>query len=103
MAYFNIVAQSSESTVVTEYKSSSVRSEAYQSEADLEREFIKLLGEQKYEYITIHSEEDLINNLRKKLEELNKYEFSDNEWKRFFTECIANTNDGIVEKTRKIQ
>ena len=43
MAFFNIVAQSSESTVVTEYKSSSVRSEAYQSEADLEREFIKLL------------------------------------------------------------
>ena len=103
MAFFNIVAQSSESTVVTEYKSSSVRSEAYQSEADLEREFIKLLGEQKYEYITIHSEEDLIKNLRKKLEELNKYEFSDDEWNRFFTECIANTNDGIVEKTRKIQ
>lgn len=37
MSYFNIVAQSSESTVVTEYKPQAKRSEAYQSEADLER------------------------------------------------------------------
>ena len=103
MAFFNIVAQSSESTVVTEYKSTSVRSDAYQSEADLEKEFIRLLGEQKYEYITIHSEADLIKNLRAKLEELNNYCFSDDEWKRFFNESIANTNEGIVEKTRKIQ
>lgn len=35
MSYFNIIAQSSESTVVTEYKPQSKRSEAYQSEADL--------------------------------------------------------------------
>lgn len=45
MPYFNIVAQSSESTVVTEYKPQSKRSEAYQSEADLEKEFIRLLCE----------------------------------------------------------
>ncbi len=103
MAFFNIVAQSSESTVVSEYKPSSTRSEAYQSEADLEREFIKLLGEQSYEYINIKSEDDLIKNLRLKLEELNNYAFSDDEWKRFFNESIANTNEGIPEKTRKIQ
>lgn len=103
MAFFNIVAESNESTVVTEYKPSTSRSDAYQSEADLEREFIRLLGEQSYEYLPIKSEEDLIKNLRKKLEELNAYTFSDDEWKRFFNECIANTNDGIVEKTRKIQ
>ena len=35
MSYFNIIAQSSESTVVTEYKPQSKRSEAYQSEAEL--------------------------------------------------------------------
>ena len=103
MAFFNIVAQSSESTVVTEYKPGATRSDAYQSEADLEREFISLLGEQSYEYVSIKSEADLIKNLRKKLEELNSYQFSEDEWKRFFNECIANTNDGIVEKTRKIQ
>ena len=54
MSYFNIVAQSSESTVVTEYKPVVTRSDAYQSEADLEKEFIRLLGEQSYEYLQIH-------------------------------------------------
>ena len=103
MSYFNIVAQSSESTVVTEYKPVVTRSDAYQSEADLEKEFIRLLGEQSYEYLQIHNELDLIKNLRNKLEELNNYTFSDDEWKRFFNDCIANSNDGIAEKTRKIQ
>jgi len=103
MAFFNIVSESSESTVLTEYKPTTKRSDAYQSEVDLEREFIRLLGEQSYEYVSIKSEDDLIKNLRKKLEELNNYTFSDDEWKRFFTDCIANSNDGIAEKTRKIQ
>ena len=49
MSYFNIVSQSDESTVVTEYKPQAKRSEAYQSEADLEREFIRLLCELGYE------------------------------------------------------
>ena len=103
MAFFNIVAQSSESTVVTEYKSQKVRSDAYQSEAELEREFIKLLQEQSYEYLPIKSEMDLILNLRAKLEELNKLKFTDKEWERFFTGELANANDGIEQKTSKIQ
>jgi len=103
MSFYNIVAQSNESTVVTEYKSEKVRSDAYQSEAELEKEFIKLLQEQSYEYLPIKSEKDLINNLRAKLEELNKLKFSDNEWERFFAENLANSNESIVEKTSKIQ
>ena len=103
MSYFNIVAKSSESTVVTEYKPQDKRSEAYQSEAQLEAEFIRLLREMNYERLTIHKEADLILNLRKKLSELNNYEFSDDEWNRFFSEVIANTNNSIVEKTRLIQ
>ena len=82
MPFFNIIAETNEATVVTEYKPVTTRSDAYQSEADLEREFIRLLGEQSYEYITIHGEADLIANLRKKLEELNSYTFSDEEWDR---------------------
>ena len=101
--YFNIVAQSSESTVVTEYKPQSKRSEAYQSEADLEREFIRLLCELGYERPTIHKEADLIANLRTQLEKLNDYRFTDGEWKRFWNEVLANTNSGILEKTRLIQ
>ena len=103
MAFYNIVAKSNESTVVTEYKSQKVRSDAYQSEAELENEFIKLLQEQGYDYLPIKTEKDLIVNLRAKLEELNNFKFSDSEWERFFNEELANANDGIVEKTSKIQ
>lgn len=62
-----------------------------------------MLTEQGYEYLTIHKEDDLINNLRGQLEKLNNYNFSQAEWDRFFKECIANQNEGIVEKTCKIQ
>ena len=103
MSYFNIIAQSSESTVVTEYKPQAKRSEAYQSEADLEKEFIRLLCELGYERLTIHKEADLIANLRTQLEKLNSYCFTDGEWKRFWDEVLANTNSGILEKTRLIQ
>ena len=103
MAYFNIVAQSSESTVVTEYNPQAKRSEAYQSEADLERGFIRLLKELGYEYLTIHKEKDLVDNLRLQLEAVNDYRFSDEEWGRFFSEVLANPKSGIVEKTRLIQ
>ena len=103
MPYFNIVSQSAESTVATEYKPQSKRSEAYQSEADLEKEFIRLLCELGYERLTIHKEADLIANLRTQLEKLNDYRFTDGEWKRFWDEVLANTNSGILEKTRLIQ
>ncbi len=103
MPYFNIVAQTNENTVVTEYEPVKARSESYQSEAELEKEFIRLLCEQGYEYLKIHKEQDLICNLRKKLEVLNNYKFSDTEWEQFFLNAIANPNERIVEKTRKIQ
>lgn len=104
MSTYNIVASTDESTVVSEYSAEyRVRSGKYQSEAELEAEFINLLTSQGYEYIGIHNEAALIQNLRKQLEKLNDFNFSDNEWNRFFSECLANPNEGIVEKTRKIQ
>ncbi len=103
MPYFNIVAATSENTVVTEYEPVKARSNSYQSEAELEKEFIRMLTEQGYEYLQIHTEKDLIANLRNQLERLNAYQFSASEWDRFFKDSIANQNDGIVEKTRKIQ
>lgn len=103
MSYFNIVAETNENTVVTEYTPVTKRSDAYQSEAALEAEFIRLLTEQGYEYLPIHSDEDLVLNLRRQLEKLNNYVFSDSEWKQFFSDCVANKNEGIAEKTRKIQ
>ena len=103
MPYFNIVAATSENTVVTEYEPVKARSNSYQSEAELEKEFIRMLTEQGYEYLQIHTEKDLIANLRNQLERLNAYQFSALEWDRFFKNSIANQNEGIVEKTRKIQ
>ena len=103
MAFFNIVATSNESTVVAEYTPESARSDAYQSEAELEREFIRILAAQGYEYLDIHTETDLVVNLRKQIEQLNQYVFTDSEWEQFFSDCVANNNEGIVEKTRKIQ
>jgi type I restriction enzyme, R subunit len=100
---YNIVTQTEESTVVAEYESTVKRATSYQSEAELEKEFIRLLAEQGYEYVSIHTEADLVSNLRKKLEELNEYLFSDTEWKQFYHDCIVGKNDHIVEKTRRIQ
>ena len=103
MSVFNIVAATSENTVVTAYEPVKQRSESYQSEAALEREFIRLLCEQGYSYLPIHTEKELIENLRQKLSALNDYSFSDAEWEQFFTAVLANPNERIVEKTRKIQ
>ena len=103
MSTFNMVASMNESTVVSEYIPESKRSDSYQSEADLEKEFIHMLTEQGYEYLQIHTEAELIANLRKKIEQLNSYNFTDTEWERFFHKYIANANEGIVEKTRTIQ
>ncbi len=103
MSQYNIIAESQEYTVVAKYDHVATPAESFQSESDLEREFIRLLGEQGYEYLPIHTEADLISNLRAQLEKLNHYHFTDSEWEHFFNECIANKNDDIVAKTQKIQ
>ena len=102
---YNLVAQNSESTVVAEYvrDANMVRDSGYQSEADLEQSFIKQLQSQAYEYISIKSEDDLINNLRNQLERINSLIFSDSEWERFFVGQLANPNQSIVDKTTTIQ
>ena len=96
MPYFNIVAQTTENTVVTEYEPEKHRSDFYQSEAELENEFIRILGEQGYTYLPIKSETELIANLRSELERLNHYEFSDTEWERFFGNTIANASMSLA-------
>ena len=103
MTMYNVVATTSESTVVAEYEPLKDRSDSYQSEADLELQFIKDLVDQGYGFLKIGSEADLIANLREQLQLLNGYTFTDSEWKRFFKECLTNENEGILEKTRKIQ
>lgn len=103
MSAYNIIAATTESTVVSEYIPEPRKSDAYQSEAALEKEFIRLLQGQGYEYIQVRSEAELIQNLRRQLEALNRMTFTEEEWKRFFKNNLAGANEGIVEKTRKIQ
>lgn len=103
---YNLVAENNQSTVVAEYHRSADRvwdRISYQSEDDLERAFIKQLETQAYEYLAITSESDLILNLRKQLEKLNDFTFTDSEWKQFFVSELANPNQSIAEKTATIQ
>ena len=103
MSKYNILISTNEATVVSEYEPQKKRSCDYQSEAALEKEFIKLLSEQGYRYVHITSSNEMIWNLREQLERLNKFKFTDNEWNWFFNNCISNKNEGIEDKAKKIQ
>ena len=102
MAY-NIIAENEDYTIVSDYQAIYRKSDKYQTEAQLEKELIKTLTEQGYDYLAIHKEQDLVDNLRVQLQKLNNYTFTDSEWKRFFNDVIANQNEGIEAKTAKIQ
>lgn len=97
------IALSGESTVVSEYFHENDNESNYQSEADLEKDFIRQLEDQAYEHLPINNEDKLISNLREQLEKLNDIKFSDNEWDNFYKTKIASTNEGILEKTNNIQ
>ena len=100
---YDPIAVSTESTVVAEYTPEPSDETTYQSEAELERELIRLLESQAYEHLPITCEADLIANLRRQLETLNAITFSDDEWHRFLTQTIARRGDGILDKTQRIQ
>ena len=100
---YNIIAENENYTIVSDYQAICRKSDKYQTEAQLEKELIKTLTEQGYDYLPIHKEKDLVENLRVQLQKLNNYTFTDSEWERFFNDVIANPNEGIEAKTTKIQ
>lgn len=100
---YKMVAENPQSTVVSDFEPAYRRSAQYQSEAEMEREFICQLEKQGYEYLPFKTEKELIDNLRRQLERLNDYKFTGKEWQSFFPDKIANRNYGIVEKTAIIQ
>ena len=100
---YQLIAEADESTVVSTYQPLDKPSSAYQSEADLEQALIEQLQRQGYEYLPIHTERDLLDNLRRQLERLNNYTFSDEEWQAFLGEHIANPNLGYTGKTDMLQ
>ncbi|QIA76483.1 type I restriction endonuclease subunit R [Rodentibacter caecimuris] len=104
MNYLDLVLENPESTVVAKFeRDNAVQEDSYQSEAQLEQAFIRQLTSQAYERLFIHTEQDLIANLRRQLERLNHYAFSETEWKHFFNEVIANKNSHIADKSEIIQ
>jgi type I restriction enzyme R subunit len=103
MTKYSMIAENSDSTVVSDFAADYKRATSYQSEAELEKAFIEMLDTVGYDFLPITSEADLVSNLRTQLEKLNNYQFSDIEWDRFFAANLANKNEGIAEKTAKIQ
>lgn len=92
-------------TVVAVYERKKERETTYQSEAELEKSFIEQLQTQGYEYLTLHTEDELRANLRVQMQKLNHYTFSDTEWERFYATLSADKNatKSIEERTRLIQ
>ena len=84
-------------------KNNRVGGGSYQSEAELERELIANLVSQGYERADFKTSDELYKNLKVQIERLNNITFSDSEWERFLIEYLDAPNDGMVEKTRKIQ
>jgi type I restriction enzyme, R subunit len=103
MSDYKTIAESNNFIVLDKYIQEWKVAESYQSEGDLEREFIQDLQNQGYEYLpTISTPETLLANVRIQLQALNNVQFSSGEWLRFVETWLDKPSDGIVEKTRKI-
>ncbi|MGI9212115.1 MAG: HsdR family type I site-specific deoxyribonuclease [Methylococcaceae bacterium] len=103
MSEYKTIAESNNYIVLEKYTQECKIAESYQSEGDLEREFIQDLQNQGYEYLPgLNTPEALLANVRVQLQALNNTQFSDGEWLRFVETFLDKPSDGIVDKTRKI-
>ena len=103
MSDYKTIAELKSFIVLDKYVKEWQVNESYQSEYDLEREFIQDLQNQGYDYAPdLNMPEKLLANVRVALQALNNAQFSDAEWLRFVETWLDKPSDGIVEKTRKI-
>jgi type I restriction enzyme, R subunit len=101
--YTKPIAESNNFIVLDKYSKDWQVNESYQSEYDLEREFIQDLQNQGYEYVRdLNAPDKLLANVREQLQALNNMQFSDGEWLRFVETYLDKPSDNIVDKTRKI-
>ena len=103
-----LIVNADYATVIAEYDEPREKNGAHQSEAQLEKRLIEVLISQGYEYLPIHTQEDLLTNLRTQIELLNTRDneplaLSDDEWKRLLTDHIAKPSEGRAEKTHRVQ
>ncbi len=97
------IIESNNFIILNEYIRQWEPSESYQSESDLEEEFVRDLVNQGYEFLpNLNSPEAMLDNVRICLERLNNVIFSASEWLRFVAEYLDKPNDGITDKARKI-
>lgn len=104
MTQFKTIAESNNFIVLDQYNKFVEEPNAgYQTEGSLEREFIRDLQAQGYEYLQgLNSHDALVKNLRVQLQRLNNVVFSDAEWRRFLEEYLDKPSDSLIEKTRKV-
>ncbi len=101
--YTKPIAESNSFIVLDKYAKEWQGNESYQSEGDLEREFIQDLQNQGYEYVPgLNTPEKLLANVREQLQALNNMQFLEGEWQRFVETYLDRPSDSIVDKTRKI-
>ena len=100
---YKTIAESQNFIVLDSYAKEWKVAESYQSESDLEREFVQDLVNQGYEFVPgLNNPEALLANVRVQLQALNNVQFADGEWLRFVETWLDKPSDGIVEKTRKV-
>jgi type I restriction enzyme, R subunit len=103
MTDYKTIAESNNFIVLDKYAKTWQVNESYQSEYDLEREFIQDLQNQGYEYApSLNTPDKLLTNVREQLQVLNNMQFTDVEWLRFVETFLDKPSDSIVDKTRKI-
>lgn len=107
MTQYTPIAESNNFIVLDNYTKYSLVNDTpavYQTEADLEREFLQDLINQGYEnpsYLT--TAQAMLDNVRVQLQSLNNMVFTDSEWARYVEEYLDRPGDNLVDKTRKIQ
>jgi len=103
MTGYKTIAESNNFIVLDKYTKEWKVTEGYQSEGDLEREFIQDLINQGYEHPSgLNTSDAMLANVRKQLQALNDVEFSNGEWLRFVESWLHKPSDSMVDKTRKI-
>jgi type I restriction enzyme, R subunit len=103
MINYNTIAESNNFIVLDKYSKQPKVSESYQSEYDLESEFIQDLDNQGYQYLSsITNRQSMLANVREQLQTLNHVQFTEGEWQRFVETFLDKPSDSITDKTRKI-